>query len=179
MSRKFYIFLVAAAVVAGAYWLRGADFVAFLTSGREQARIDRLLPQVQRALFDLRSALAAEGIETFVDQTARTADEQAALVAKGVSSTERSWHRLKRAVDLYPRNALGQPDMKGSDVEKFRRMHELAPQFGFRGLAFNPDGSKRYLTNKDGQKYWDGGHLEFPEGMTWAEAAQRQGVVVA
>lgn len=141
----------------------------------EQARAQQLLPQVQRALQQLQDALRAEGIDTYIGSTKRTEAQQAAVLAKGTSSTKNSWHLLRRAVDLYPRDPkTKQPDLNGKNVALFKRMHDLAVKFGWRGLAFNPDGSKRYITTSKG-KVWDGGHLEFPEGMTFAQAAKAGG----
>jgi hypothetical protein len=139
----------------------------------EEARAQQLLPQVQTALQQVQDALRAEGIDTYIGSTRRNQAEQDANVAKGVSATKNSWHLLGRAVDLYPK-VNGQPDLQGKNVDLFRRMHEVAAQYGWRGLAFNPDGSKRYINTVKG-KVWDGGHIEFPEGMTFAQAARAGG----
>jgi hypothetical protein len=145
----------------------------------EEARMAQLLPQVRSALQALRARLDAEGIPTHVGSTRRDPDEQAAIVARGRSATKRSWHLLGRAVDLYPLDpATGQPDTAGRHFALFRRMHELADtvgpmtgRWGWRGLAFNADGSRRFITTNKG-KVWDGGHLEFPEGMTYEVASR-------
>lgn len=148
----------------------GAVVAVRALSKSEAEREERLLPQVQAALERTRQDLAAEGIETWVGSTKRTDAEQAAKVAAGVSTTSNSWHLLGRAVDLYPvLPGTNQPDLKGEHVDRFRRMHAVAAQHGFRGLAFNADGSKRYITGSKG-KIWDGPHLEYPEGMTFAQA---------
>jgi hypothetical protein len=81
-------------------------------------------------------------------------------------------------VDLYPIDPeTGQPDLNGKRTELFRIMHERAELHGWRGIAFNADGTKRYLNTSKG-RVWDGGHLEFPEGLTWAqaEAVKRSGL---
>lgn len=154
----------------------GAVVVVRKSAGaKEEARLSALLPQVRGALEGLRARLAAEGIRTFVGETVRDESEQAARVASGNSATNKSWHRLRRAVDLYPYDGA-KVDLAGKRVDLFRRMHDVAKSFGFRGLAFNLDGTKRYITTKKG-KVWDGGHLEFPEGMAWDVAAKKQKVI--
>lgn len=136
----------------------------------ERARLEQLIPAAQSALLSLVAALAGEGVELYIGSTRRDPAQQAAIVAKGNSATQHSWHLLGRGVDVYPKVG-GKPDLDGKSIDLFRRVHAVAPRFGWRGLAFSPDGSKRYITNAQGKKIWDGGHLEFPEGMTWAQAA--------
>lgn len=138
-----------------------------------------LLPQVRDRLAELRRRLEAMGIKTLVGSTKRTPAQQESVVAGGTSATTRSWHVLGRAVDLYPYGPDGKADLDGRYVDRFRTMHAEAAKLGFRGLAFNADGSKRYITTSKG-KVWDGGHLEFPEGMTYAQAeaqARKTGVI--
>jgi hypothetical protein len=70
---------------------------------------------------------------------------------------------------------MGVADRDGKDVDKFRRMHQLAAARGWRGIAFNADGSKRLIANSKGKLVWDGGHLEWraPYGsITEAVAAE-------
>jgi hypothetical protein len=144
----------------------------------EEARAQQLVPAAYVALSRLRAALLALGIRVYVGSTRRTESEQDANVAKGVSATKQSWHLLGRGVDLYPYDpSTGKPDLQGRRVELFQRMHSEAAKLGWHGIAFNPDGTKRYITTtKDGKKkqVWDGGHLEFREGMTFAQAAALQ-----
>ena len=138
----------------------------------ERARRAQLIPSAQLALDGLREELEQIGIETFIGSTLRTPEQQKALfdADKSPTSTVNSWHILGRAVDLYPIGDDGQPDLAGKTWDTlFRSMHEMAPRWGFRGLAFNADGSRRYIKTKTGA-VWDGGHLEFPEGMTFSEA---------
>lgn len=138
---------------------------------KEATNLSKLEPGARAALEALRRELAAAGLETFIGSTLRDNAEQAEILERGSSSTSRSWHLLGRAVDLYPIDpATKEPDLAGRNTELFRKMHEVAKRHGWRGLAFNADGSKRYITTSKG-KVWDGGHLEFPSGMTWAEAA--------
>lgn len=138
---------------------------------RERAAIDALVPPAAAAFRAFREALAAAGIKLKIGQTVRTGAQQQTAVDTGHSSTSHSWHLLRRALDVYPYDPVtGLPDMDGKNLELFRTMHRVAKGFGFEGLAFNPDGSRRYLINKQGKKYWDGGHLQFPQGMTYAAA---------
>jgi hypothetical protein len=163
-------------VVVLALLLLGGSVVAVRAlSKSELAKRANLLPEVRAALDALRSVLSLEGIETFVGSTRRTPDEQKIKMEQGSSTTENSWHLLGRAVDLYPIDPeTGEYDGDARTWDTlFRRMHELAPRFGFRGLAFNADGGRRYLTRKDGSKFWDGPHLEFSGGMTFAKAKAR------
>lgn len=167
--RRWILVLVLVLVLLG-----GGAIVVRALSASEASRRAKLIEEVRLALDELRAELAAEGIETFVGSTLRTTSDQALNVSNGTSATSQSWHLLGRAVDLYPIDPITkQPDLDGRTWDTlFRRMHELAPHHGFRGLAFNADGSRRYLTTSKG-KIWDGGHLEFPGGMTWAVAAER------
>lgn len=131
---------------------------------------NKLLPHVRDALAELRRRLDAEGIRTFVGQTLRSIEYQRTLVGKA-SDTLDSWHLLGRAVDLYPYNPdTGQPDLPGKRIDLFRRMHDVAKTLGFEGIAFNADGSLRRL--KSGAV--DLGHLQFRDGMTFAQAARAQ-----
>lgn len=148
----------------------------------EQARLEQLIPEAQTALVSLMARLRQLGIQTYVGSTRRNPAEQAAIVQRGNSATQHSWHLLGRAVDLYPRLPNGQPDLNGSQLDAFRTMHAESKAFGWSGLAFNADGSKRLITTTKGgkqAKVWDGGHLQFTDGMTWAQAASKAGVQVA
>jgi hypothetical protein len=153
-----------------------SGLVAKTGSSSEQARAQQLIPAAQVALRDLQERLeTVHGIRTYVGSTRRRQAEQDANVAKGVSATKNSWHLLGRGVDLYPYDpTTGKPDLPGKQIELFRTMHLEAAKFGWRGLAFNQDGSRRYITTTKG-KVWDGGHLEFPEGMTFAQASHQKG----
>lgn len=171
MSRRAWIWLAVAAAVILA--MAGSAPTVIRKLGlTESARLDGLTLRTREALQLLRARLARDGIPTYVGSTLRTPDGQSALVADGKSATNRSWHLLGRAADLYP-IVDGTKDLAGKHVEIYRLMHQRAVEFGFRGLAFNADGTKRYITTSKG-KVWDAGHLEFPEGMTWAQAAAEQ-----
>jgi hypothetical protein len=138
--------------------------------GSEAAKIGALVPAARDALVSLRKRLDGMGIKTLVGSTRRTDSEQASNVEKGVSATQNSWHLLGRGVDLYVYDdKTGIPDLNGVRLDLYRTMHAEAAKLGWTGLAFNPDGSKRYITTKTG-KVWDGGHLQFTQGMTFAQA---------
>lgn len=175
MSKRAWIVVIVLAVL-----LAGGGVVAVKVAGSasEKAKLDALLPQVRAAFERVRARLAARGIKVLVGSTRRTDDQQAAIVAAGNSATSHSWHLLGRAVDVYPYGPDGKADLDGRHVELFRALHEEAAKEGFRGLAFNADGSKRYINGTKGP-VWDGGHIEFPEGMTWAAAAKAAGIKVA
>ncbi len=150
-----------------------------LTLLTQAQRLAALRPEAREALINVRSDLMAQGIPTYVGSTHREAPEQAKKVAAGLSATNHSWHLLDLAVDLYPLLPSGKPDLNGTNIELFRKMHAVAAKHGFSGLAFNSDGSiRRITTMKNGveQKTWDGAHLEYRNGMTWNEAATLLGV---
>ena len=160
------------------WWTSGGDqtvknAVRNLTPAGRRAG---LLPEVREALDAAIAELAADGIRVHVGQTIRSSSDQLQLVAAGASGTTRSWHLLGRAADIYPYDpATGRLDMAGSNDALYRRMHAAFTRQGFKNLAYNPDGTRRYITTtKDGKKrkIWDGGHVEFTGGMTWAQAAE-------
>lgn len=162
-------------VVGGAVALRKL-------SETEESRLAKLRPEVRRAYEQLRAAAAAQGVQMYVVSTRRTDEQQAAKVAAGVSGTDDSWHELGRGIDFNvqfrdPATGKLKADSKATNVEGYRKVHALAPRFGLTGIPkgspFGPDGSKAYITNKKGQKIWDVYHLEFKEGMTFAQAAKR------
>ncbi len=170
---------IAIAVVLIAFFLFGGGAAVVRVVAKLSRDPNDLLPQVRDALAELRRRLKAKGIDTMVGSTKRTPAQQEGVIADGASATTRSWHLLGRAVDLYPFGPDGKADLAGKYTDRFRTMHAEAKALGFRGLAFNADGSKRFITTSKGQT-WDGGHLEFPEGMTYAQAetqAKKTGVL--
>jgi hypothetical protein len=63
--------------------------------------------------------------------------------------------------------------MQGRRVEAFRKMHAIAARIGgWRGIAFQPDGSKNYV-KMNGRPVWDAGHLELRDGLTFVAAMER------
>lgn len=167
--------------------LAGGGTVAIVkTSNSEAAKLGKLLPHVRARLERVRAALAARGIQTFVGQTLRTPEYQETRVASGNSATSKSWHLAfpdplggpdgARALDMYPIDpATGKPDLDGKRVDLFKAMHDAGAVEGFQNLAFTADGSKRYITTNKG-KIWDGGHMEYREGLSWdaAKAVKRR-----
>jgi len=175
MSKKHVVFLLVIGAAIAVLLYKGPDavvqFVMRALGKAEEARRQLLIPSARLALDGLRLELEEQhGIQTFVGSTLRTPSEQSVLVAGKASDTNQSWHLLGRAVDLYPIDpATGKPDLDGRRGELYLQMHRVAPNWGWRGIAYADlaTGKKKYL--KSG--VWDGGHLEFPEGMTWAQAS--------
>lgn len=153
------------------------DVLVQLTT-TDESRLSSMQPDAQAAARQLIAALAADGIRVKVGQTFRTPAQEKAVIDAGRSAVKtHSWHELGRAMDLYPFNPdTGKPDLDGERVDVFARMHQIAGEMGWRGIAFNSDGSKRLITNAKGQKIWDGGHLEWrsPYGSI-AEAVAAEG----
>lgn len=149
--------------------LAGAG-VSIVASTAESKRLALLQPQVAAAVVRLQRSLEESGIKTYVGSTLRTDLEQQSAHDAGASATLDSWHEVGRAVDLYVYGPDGKVDRAGEHINLYRAMHDKAKRFGFRGIAFNADGSPRYINTAKG-KVWDGGHLEYREGMTFAAAA--------
>jgi hypothetical protein len=170
---KIGLMVAGGAALAGAVWWQSendesvidmvTDYLALLTTS-ETERMDQLEPETQSKLRDLIFALSAAGIRVRVGQTLRTAAQEKANIAAGLSSADlvHSWHELGRAVDLYPYDPdTGEPDMKGKRVDLFQQMHSIAKAQGWRGIAFQADGvTKRLIKNSKGKLIWDGGHIE-------------------
>lgn len=139
----------------------------------ESKRMAELLPHVQRALQYTINDLASQGIKILVGQTLRTSDQTAANVKSGSSATTKSWHELRRAVDCYVIDPdTDTPDMNGKRVDLYKKMHQTAKKYGFTNIAFYSDWSKRLITTSKG-KIWDGGHMQFTDGMTWDNAKKK------
>lgn len=187
-ERGWYIFFgLVSAIVAGLIiWpadtgtmLAEVSDVLYELGTDETERFGQLKPEVQTQLQALIIALRAQGIAVFIGSTLRDSAAQAQAYDAGNSSNKVSWHQLGRAVDLYPIDpATGSPDRNGRNLDLFRAMHETAAQAGWRGLAFNDDGSKRLITNKYGKKVWDGAHLEWRDPYaSLSEAVSAEGIV--
>jgi len=139
-------------------------------SNSAQARIAKLLPQVQEALYATIDGLQSQGIDVHVGETLRTESQQQSIVQGGASATNRSWHRLGRAIDVYPINPdTGEPDLAGKRTDLFIALHKEAMSHGFTNISFNADWTKRFITTNKG-KIWDGGHIQYTEGLTWDQA---------
>lgn len=163
----------------------GAGALAFVgwlvvPSVIETRRINRLEPTTRRAYRALLRLMSNRGMRIHTGQTRRSEAQQRALVEKDKSTTLRSWHLAGRAIDAYPYDPnTGKPDMKGRRVDLFRIMHADAKAIGFKGLAFKPDGSKRYIRTKRGRRLWDAGHLQFQgqhRTVAAAIAAERKAI---
>ena len=136
----------------------------------ENKRLDELLPEVKEAFQKGYAECEAEGIKLQIGRTFASQDEQNA-VNPANTGTSNSWHTLRRAVDVLCFGPDGTLDSAGKFWDTtYRRMHEIFAKYGFTNIAFNSDGTKRYITTKAGTKTWDGGHLQFTSGMTYAQA---------
>lgn len=146
----------------------------------ESQKLAALQPVARDALGKLRARLATLGIRILIGQTRRTLEEEKANFDRGASATMNSWHMLGLAVDVYPYGPDGKPDLAGKHVDLFRTLQNEAKAFGFTGISFNPDGSQKFITVNKGtpreHKTWDGGHLQYMGGMTFAQAMGKYGV---
>lgn len=140
----------------------------------ENTRLNGLIPEARTGYIILADMCKARGLRLFLGSTLRTAQQQQEAKASGHSTQPISWHMIGRACDVYPVAGI-EPDMNGKHMDLFRVMHEEAKKIGWHGLAFNDDGSKRYINTLKG-KVWDGGHLEWRAGYaTLAEAIKTEG----
>ena len=188
MNRR--VLLVVVVVVALVLLGGGAAIVVRKISETEASRRALLEPDVRDAVDRLRADAASEGIETMIGSTRRTADEQAAKVAAGLSATKNSWHTIGRALELYVMRVIPAPttkdpkatklsaDVDGKEVAKYQRLHAIAKRHGGRGIPggqpFTATGEKAYITTSAG-KVWDVAHIEFPGGFaTVADALKAQ-----
>jgi hypothetical protein len=137
----------------------------------ESDRFDELLPSVQNALQILRERLSLLGVETFIGQTHQSAADNAANLAGGKSGTGKSWHRARRAVDLYV-VVDGKIDLDGKHTDRYQVLGREAVALGFRWLGTKPiKGPKGSFTDPQ--------HLEYREGLSWEDAMAQVGEVVA
>jgi len=152
------------------------DAVVTLTSS-DESRLEELEPMTQDQVRALIANLAGQGIGVHVGQTLRTSAQEKDAIAAGHTSAAlvTSWHQLGRAVDLYPLDDNGKPDLTGSNLDAIRAIASTAEGMGFRQLAFNADGSKRIIQGTKGP-IWDSGHIEWrsPYGSI-AEAVAAEG----
>ena len=133
----------------------------------EAERIAALTPDTQLALRTLRAKLAAKGIKLYVGSTVRDRAGQDKHVQAGRSDADNSWHLVRRAFDVYVIDPkTGNRDTKGLLIDSYKSLAKEAAALGLRGIGFNADGSKRYLSSGA----WDPFHFEFRGGMTWTKA---------
>lgn len=136
----------------------------------ENKRLDELLPEVKEAFQKGYAECETAGIKLQIGRTYASQETQDA-VNPANTGTSNSWHTLRRAVDVLCYGPDGSLDGTGKFWDStYRRMHEIFAKYGFTNIAFNSDGTKRYITTKAGTKTWDGGHLQFTSGMTYAQA---------
>ncbi len=152
------------------------DALTMLTT-TEETRLSELEPETQAAARQLIATMATQGVRLHVGQTLRSPAQEKAVIVAGASAVKtHSWHELGRAVDMYPDDGNGSPDYNATNLDNYRLMHDDAASLGFKGIAFNDDGSKHLITNSKGKKIWDGGHLQFQGPYaTIAEAVSAEG----
>jgi len=97
-------------------------------------------------------------------------DEEQANVDPSKTGTNNSWHEIGRALDIYVYDEKGKLDMDGKREDLYLILHKTAVKHGFSNIAFNKDWSKRFITTKSGAKKRDLAHIEYRDGMTWAQA---------
>ena len=107
--------------------------------------------------FELLARLTEAGIMVLVSNTRRTAEEQAAAVARGASRVQRSKHQDGLAIDVCPYEtwALHGPDKLQWNISDpvWRRIGQIGEALGLRwGGRFRP-------LNAEGMG-WDPGHFE-------------------
>ncbi len=132
----------------------------------ERRRLDELLPVVRARVEELRARLARLGIDTFVGQTFRSQAEQEEGFEEGRTATLRSWHRVRRAVDLPIVDRRGRRVPLAGNEHLYATLQREAEALGFRHLGLGP------ICRSDGVCFRDPWHLEYRQGLTWAQAAR-------
>jgi hypothetical protein len=160
--------------------LGGVFVVARKLGENEAARRQQLMPQARSAFDGLRAELSSVyGIELALVSTRRTAAQQDAKVKAKQSATNSSFHLLGRAFDVQtgrkdPTTGKVKFDDKATDVASYKKLHEVAKRYGLegvpRGSPFDAKGNKAHVVLADGSKIWDVYHLQFTEGLTFAQA---------
>ena len=146
-------------------------FVVLTTS--EETRLSQLEPETQSKARELIQRLANKGIAVHVGQTLRTNAQEQAAIASGHSGVKtNSWHESGRAVDMYPVDPDSlQPDTNGTNDALFIQMQQEAEAVGFHQIAYDENWNRKYITNAQGKKIWDGGHMEWHGGFASATDA--------
>jgi hypothetical protein len=180
------------ALAAGLYLWVGRDAAARLfsaaggvamrkrvTTEGERVRLALLEPEVQTRLRQLEARMLTAGIRLYWGSGVRTKAQQEALLAKGKTTTVNSWHRARRAMDVYPIDESTQkPDTNARNEAAFRLLHREWFKLGGRGLAYKPypDGPKNIIKGMG----WDAGHLEYhgpyPTAVAAIQATERKAV---
>jgi hypothetical protein len=179
------------ALAAGLYWWFGRDAAARLFSPAggvamkagpstgELVRLGQLEPEVRARLEQLAARMLTAGVRLYFGSGLRTLAQQEKLLAKKRTTTLNSWHRARRAMDVYPIDAAtGKPDTTARNEAAFRLMHREWAKLGGTGLAYKPypDGRKNVIAGMG----WDAGHLEYhgpyPNAVAAIQAAERKAV---
>jgi hypothetical protein len=138
------------------------DELVVLTT-TEEHRLSQLEPETQAQVRALLQQLQNQGITVQVGQTLRSPAQEKAAIESGHSAVKtHSWHESGRAVDLYPIDPdTLQPDMAGKRDDLFVMMQQAAVSMGFHQIAYDDNWNRHYITNAQGKKIWDGGHIEW------------------
>jgi len=154
------------------------DTIVDLTTS-EESRLQQLEPGTQTLIRQLIQQLANNGLDVYVGQTLRTQAQEKQAIDAGKSGVKsHSWHEIGRAVDLYPVDPdTGRADQDGKRDDLFTQMQQSAVAMGLRQIAYDVDTwQRRYITNAQGKKIWDGGHIEYHGSYaTIAEAVAAEG----
>ncbi len=169
--------LIAASIVfpdsVGYVVNRAIDTFVVLTTS-EETRLSKLEPETQAKVRELLARLQSQGLTVHVGQTFRTSAQEKLVIEQGRSGVKtNSWHESGRAVDLYPIDPdTLQPDTEGRRVDLFRQMQQEAVSMGFGQYAFDTSTwEKHFITNAQGKKIWDGGHVHWTGGYASASDA--------
>lgn len=148
------------------------DALVILTSS-EESRLSQLEPETEQKVRELLQQLQNQGITVHVGQTLRSPAQEKAAIDSGHSGVKsHSWHESGRAVDLYPIDPdTLQPDLNGKRDDLFMAMQQAAVAMGFHQIAYDANWNRKYITNAQGKKIWDGGHVEWQGGFASASDA--------
>lgn len=147
-------------------------FVVLTTS--EERRLSQLEPETEAKVRELLARCEARGITIQVGQTLRTSAEEKAAIDSGHSGVKtNSWHESGRAADLHPIDPdTLSPDLAGRREDLYLAMQQEAVAMGFGQYAFDTSTwAKRYITNAQGKKIWDAGHVHWSGGYASASDA--------
>ncbi len=134
------------------------------------ARLDLLVPEVRDKMKKLIQVLNAKGIYVTVGTTYRSPAEQQKVYAEGKSGTsDRSWHKVRRAIDIYLRDPKsGRWITSTEDVKANKPLYETmgheAEKLGFKWLGFEE------RKTSAGRSFTDPYHIQYSGGLTYAQA---------
>ena len=137
----------------------------------ERGRIMQLAPDARAAYEAFLYAAAAQGLRIYTGRTQGNVTKTQAHVAAGRSDATISWHDLTppRAIDIQvhgPHGLISSPKT-AAEIELYRHALRLAEEQGFRQIAFNADGSRRFLS----KGAWDAYHIEYRGPYLTVQAA--------